>query len=109
MALDHFVGLSLAGIGNPLFHYRIVADGLDENDFTTIFFIAEHHIDGSITPFRLSGRGSCSTFLKGCTDLHETGTVEVGLEDEANNLGFIGNDSKLTAFIIGVAIATPTV
>ena len=26
-----------------------------------------------------------------------------------NNLGFVRNDGKLTAFIIGVAIATPTV
>ena len=103
MAFNHFVGFSLTGIRNPFSHYRVVAECLDENNLTTIFFIAEHHINGSITPFQLAGGGKRATLLERCTDLHEAGTVEVGLKDETNNLGFIRNDGKLATFIIGVA------
>jgi len=50
MTFNHFVRRSLAGIRNPLFHHGVVAERLDENNLTAVFFITEHHIDGSITP-----------------------------------------------------------
>ena len=51
MTLNHFVGLSLAGISNPLFHHRVVADRLDKNNLTAVFFITgTQKKAGTLTP-----------------------------------------------------------